>query len=281
MAYSPHTLNEGIFNEGLQARGAGTWAGMAFGLTYGALAGAFVGSVPLLFGSAVTASGIAGATALCAGLGAMTGGAAGAMNGSATGASIGGTHVMLSEIRSQFKEIRKDLGLPNKVEDHRAEQEATANTSGLVEWKTMGLSIMLGAAVGSLLYAAAYFLGDAGTATIPEGSLMPMGEKIFTKIGFEGPHMQLLGSALFGAASASTFGINVPLITSKFHTFASNCLSGKIFRSHNATTPAPEIKQEVTFEIAPEQELASKPKVSYEALIAAERTSTENQLAIR
>lgn len=288
-------LEEDIFNEAFQGRGGGTWAGTAFGLFYGSAAGAAIGLIPSIAGfGAFTWTGLGGSAALCGALGALSGRVAGADNGSAAGAAVGGTKVVLSEVRSQMKglkqelqDMRADLAVRDGVltpeqagqlrqlpagsfaEGEPAEKTATGNHSGYIKWKTMLLSVGLGAVVGAVVWAASYLLADGAAAeALKENQI---GKYVLEKIGFGGSAgAQLLGSSLIGGAIGGGFGFNIPLITAKLHMVARQCINGRIFEKAEEPEQAREIQH--TGSRFEQISLEESPACSrYQDLIAVQR----------
>lgn len=247
-------LEADIFNEAVQGRGGGLWAGTFFGLGYGILAGSLIGLAPAVFTAggvaALTWQGVVGTAAALGTLGALQGRSAGSENGSASGAAVGSTKVLLTEMRQQFKGLKNEidqvkdrLEIPKEnvlntndvanKDDTIAENSATQNRSGFVKWRTAIVSTMLGAAVGLLAYTAGALVGvDA------------IGD-ILGKIGFGG-EIAPIGAALIGGASGGFFGFNVPLITSKMHMTARETINQRIFQPNE-----PEVSVEQNMNILP------------------------------
>lgn len=241
-------MEEGMFNEALQGRGGGIWAGTAFGLAYGTAAGALIGLVPGMLGYApLSVVAVGGSAALCGALGALSGRVAGGENGSASGAAVGSSRVILTEMRAQMQGIRKELqdikvsagmALPGEAVAEPppgppAETKVTENVRGAFNWKTFALSFGLGAAVGAVIWAASYMLAGGGGDALSENLI---GKNVLTKLGFGGSAgAQALGSALIGGAAAGTFGFNLPRLSSKIYTVARRCISGRVFEKAETT----------------------------------------------
>ncbi len=275
-------LEEGLFNEAVQSRGGGIWAGAIFGFIYGAIAGAAIAALPMIFGfGTVTTAGFLGAMALCASLGALGGRSHGGENGSAAGAATGSTKILLKEMRDQFSAVHQELdaikdatGLSGAVpkvelpEKGKAEAMFTENKPSYFKpWQTIATTYALSGAVGLAVYGAANLLGG----DVAGG----MASNVMQQIGYgASPATSALGAALMGMASGGIFVVNVPRISSELHMWARGAINGRVFGRdlQNERTVEQQVQAERDEGIAPVQAARPREK-SYLAQLAAERSA--------